>query len=70
MSFTYRKGWHVCFFEADRYRRQLPDLLCELVLPPGKLLSTPFHAASGDCGRITAHTEVTQILGKFGAREE
>jgi hypothetical protein len=26
MSFTYRKGWHVCFFEADRYRRQLPRL--------------------------------------------
>ena len=26
MSFTYRKGWHVCFFEADRHRRQLPRL--------------------------------------------
>jgi hypothetical protein len=26
MSFTYRKGWHVCFFDADRDRRQLPRL--------------------------------------------
>jgi hypothetical protein len=26
MSFTYRKGWHVCFFEGDRHRRQLPRL--------------------------------------------
>jgi hypothetical protein len=26
MSFTYRKGWHVCFFEGDRNRRQLPRL--------------------------------------------
>jgi hypothetical protein len=26
MSFTYRKGWHVCFFESDRSRRQLPRL--------------------------------------------
>jgi hypothetical protein len=26
MSFTYRKGWHVCFFECDRQRRQLPRL--------------------------------------------
>ena len=25
-SFTYRKGWHVRFFEADRHRRQLPRL--------------------------------------------
>jgi hypothetical protein len=21
MSFTYRKGWHVCFFDSDRTRR-------------------------------------------------
>jgi hypothetical protein len=26
MSFTYRKGWHVCFFEGDRHGRQLPRL--------------------------------------------
>jgi hypothetical protein len=26
MSFTYRKGWHVCFFDSDRNRRQLPRL--------------------------------------------
>lgn len=26
MSFTYRKGWHVCFFDCDRNRRQLPRL--------------------------------------------
>jgi len=26
MSFTYRKGWHVCFFDSDRSRRQLPRL--------------------------------------------
>jgi hypothetical protein len=26
MSFTYRKGWYVCFFECDRNRRQLPRL--------------------------------------------
>ena len=26
MSFTYRKGWHVCFFDSDRHRRQLPRL--------------------------------------------
>lgn len=26
MSFTYRKGWHVCFFDNDRIRRQLPRL--------------------------------------------
>ncbi len=26
MSFTYRKGWHVCFFDSDRKRRQLPRL--------------------------------------------
>jgi hypothetical protein len=26
MSFTYRKGWHVCFFDGDRHRRQLPRL--------------------------------------------
>jgi hypothetical protein len=26
MSFTYRKGWHVCFFESVRNRRQLPRL--------------------------------------------
>ena len=23
---TYRKGWHVCFFDSDRNRRQLPRL--------------------------------------------
>jgi hypothetical protein len=26
MSFTFRKGWHVCFFDSDRHRRQLPRL--------------------------------------------
>jgi hypothetical protein len=26
MSITYRKGWHVCFFDSDRKRRQLPRL--------------------------------------------
>ena len=26
MSFTYRKGWYVCFFDSDRNRRQLPRL--------------------------------------------
>jgi hypothetical protein len=26
MSFTFRKGWHVCFFEGDRNRQQLPRL--------------------------------------------
>ena len=26
MSFTYRKGWHGCFFDCDRIRRQLPRL--------------------------------------------
>ena len=26
MSFTYRKGWHICFFDCDRRRRQLPRL--------------------------------------------
>jgi hypothetical protein len=26
MSFTHRKGWHVCFFDVDRSRRQLPRL--------------------------------------------
>jgi Rad3-related DNA helicase len=26
MSFTLRKGWHICFFECDRNRRQLPRL--------------------------------------------
>ena len=26
MSFTYRKGWHICFFDCDRRRSQLPRL--------------------------------------------
>jgi hypothetical protein len=26
MSFTYRKGWHICFFDCDRLRSQLPRL--------------------------------------------
>ena len=26
MSFTYRTGWHVCFFDSDRNRRQLRRL--------------------------------------------
>jgi hypothetical protein len=26
MSFTFRKGWHVCFFDSDRNRCQLPRL--------------------------------------------
>jgi hypothetical protein len=26
MSFTFRKGWHVCFFDSDRHRRQLSRL--------------------------------------------
>lgn len=26
MSFTYRKGWHICFFDCDRPRSQLPRL--------------------------------------------
>jgi hypothetical protein len=26
MSFTFRKGWHICFFECDRRRCQLPRL--------------------------------------------
>lgn len=26
MSFTIRKGWHVCFFEGNRNRWQLPRL--------------------------------------------
>jgi hypothetical protein len=26
MSFTFRKGWHICFFDCDRRRSQLPRL--------------------------------------------
>ena len=26
MSFTFRKGWHICFFDSDRRRSQLPRL--------------------------------------------
>jgi hypothetical protein len=26
MSFTLRKGWHICFFECGHNRRQLPRL--------------------------------------------
>jgi len=26
MSFTFRKGWHICFFDCDRQRSQLPRL--------------------------------------------
>jgi hypothetical protein len=26
MSFTFRKGWHICFFDRDRRRSQLPRL--------------------------------------------
>jgi hypothetical protein len=26
MSFTFRKGWHICFFDYDRRRSQLPRL--------------------------------------------
>jgi hypothetical protein len=24
MSFTFRKGWHICFFDCNRRRSQLP----------------------------------------------
>jgi hypothetical protein len=26
MSFTFRKGWHICFFDCNRRRSQLPRL--------------------------------------------
>ena len=26
MWFTFRKGWHICFFDCDRRRSQLPRL--------------------------------------------
>ena len=26
MSFTFRKGWHICFFDCDRRRSQLTRL--------------------------------------------
>jgi hypothetical protein len=26
MSFTFRKGWHICFFDCDSSRSQLPRL--------------------------------------------
>ena len=26
MSFTLRKGWHICFFDCNRRRSQLPRL--------------------------------------------
>ena len=26
MSFTFHKGWHICFFDCNRRRSQLPRL--------------------------------------------
>ena len=26
MSFTFRKGWHICFFDCNRRQSQLPRL--------------------------------------------